>query len=69
MKEFKVIKTTHNRSKLKNKLAQAIISTSYFGGDPDSGRGVHLDNEDDMFIIAKDMQDAHELLLKKIYNQ
>jgi len=67
MKEFKVIKTTHNRSPLGNKLAYAIISTTYFLAEPDSIRGCHFDDEDDMFIIAKSIQDAHEMLVDKIY--
>ena len=67
MIEFKVVKTTHKRSGLGNRLAYAIISTSYFRAEPDADRGVHLDDEDDMFIIAYDMNDAHEMLVDKIY--
>ena len=67
MKEFKVIKTTHKRSPLKDKLAYAIISTTYFG-DGQGPRGVHLDDKDDMFIIAIDMNEAHTILVNEIYN-
>lgn len=69
MKEFKVIKTTHLYSKLDNKLAYAIVSTTYLLAEPDSRRGVHLDDEDDMFIIAHDIDDAHEMLINKIYKE
>jgi len=68
MKEFKVIKTTHSYSKLKDHLAYAIISTTYMTAEPDAQHGVHFDNEEDMFIIAKDVAEANTMLINKIYN-
>jgi|TARA_Y100000310_G_C20050389_1_gene520292 hypothetical protein len=69
MKEFKVIKTTHMYSPLEDNLAYAIISSTYLRAEPDAIRGVHLDDEEDMFIIANDMADAHEMLVNKIYSE
>ena len=69
MKEFKVIKTTHLYSKLKDHLAYAIVSTTYMIAEPDAKHGVHLDNEEDMFIIAKDVDEANTILINEIYNQ
>ena len=69
MKEFKVIKTTHSYSNLKDSVAYAIISTTYMTAEPDAKHGVHLDNEEDMFIIAKDVAEANVMLINKIHNQ
>tara|TARA_R100000152_G_C6561869_1_gene32389 strand:+ start:275 stop:520 length:246 start_codon:yes stop_codon:yes gene_type:complete len=70
MKEFKVIKTKHLYSKLPNKLAYAIVSTTYLLAEPGSRRGVYtLYDEDDMFIIAHDINDAHEMLIDHIYKE
>jgi|TARA_Y100000034_G_C6904031_1_gene418971 hypothetical protein len=66
MKEFKVIKTTHSYSQLSHHLAYAIISTTYMTAEPDAIHGVHLDNEEDMFIIARDIAEAHVMLIKQI---
>jgi len=68
MKEFKVIKTTHSYSNLKDNVAYAIISTTYMTAEPDAKHGVHLDNEEDMFIIAKDVTEANVMLINKIHN-
>ena len=67
MKEFKVIKTTHSYSKLPYHLAYAIISTTYMTAEPDAKHGIHLDDEEDMFIIAKDIAEAHVMLINKMY--
>ena len=68
MKEFKVIKTTHSYSNLKDNVPYAIISTTYMTAEPDAKHGVHLDNEEDMFIIAKDVTEANVMLINKIHN-
>jgi len=68
MKEFKVIKATHLYSKLEDNSAYAIISTTYLRAEPDAKHGVYLDNEEDMFIIAKDVTEANTMLINKIHN-
>ena len=68
MKEFKVIKGTHPHSKLEDGLSYAIVSTTYVVAEPDAKRGVYFDNEEDMYIIAKDIADADKMLVSKIYD-
>jgi hypothetical protein len=68
MKEFKVIKGTHQYSKLDKKVCYAIVSSTYMVAECDAKRGVYVDNEEDMYIIAKDIADADKMLVGKIYD-
>lgn len=67
MREYKIIKTTHNYSPYEDKVAYAIVGTTYMRAEPDAKRGVYLDKSDDMFIIATDIKDANDLLIFNLF--
>lgn len=62
MKEFKVIKTNHPYSNLKDKSAYAIVVSVVLRPQPKAERGVYIDREFDRYIIAHDLNDASTLL-------
>ena len=67
MKKFKVIKTTHPISTLVNKEAYAIVCYPYYITDSGIIKGAYCANEDDMYVIAEDFNEAAELLNQWIY--
>ena len=66
-REFKVIKTTHQYSRLKEHLAYAIVTSIVMTAENDAVLGtVNLDDDndddDDGYIIATNIQHASDLL-------
>jgi len=67
MKEFKVVKTTHKYSPKPDKEAYAIVVSTHLRAEPDAKLGaVNLEDPDDMYIIALDINEAYISLLEKL---
>jgi len=66
MIEFKVVKTTHRYSPKKDKVAYAIVADVVLRAEPDARIGINLEDEDDMYIIARTMNEAAHMLNKHL---
>jgi|19_taG_2_1085344.scaffolds.fasta_scaffold98695_1 hypothetical protein len=69
MREYKIVKTTHKYSKKSNKIAYAVVVSTYLIAEPDAIlKTISTKNPDDMYVIANSYQDACELVCDWVHN-
>jgi hypothetical protein len=62
MKEFKVIKATHTYSSVATKQDYAIVATTHMVAEHDAQVSLGINGDDDMYIIAMNIQEAADIL-------
>ena len=66
-KEYKIVATIHPYSKLKDKIAYAIVTTTYLVAEPDSLLGYIDLGPSGGYVIASNLEHASTILNNYLY--